>query len=91
MAMVPIHRGLAWRIGGRLNSESAAYPAEHAANHAADDAPKGSCCLGSDSGAMRGAVGDALCLRRKRASKCCGDYARVQNMKLHATTLSLYD
>jgi len=94
MVAMPIHRGFGCRIGSinRLNPEDAAYSANDAANHAtndaADNAANRSCCLDAHSGAMRDAVGDALCLRRKRASKGCGDYARAQNMELHATTLS---
>jgi hypothetical protein len=69
MVVVRIHGRPAWRIGDRLNSEDAAYPANDAANDTADDATNGSCCLGTYSCAMRGAVRNALCLRRKRASK----------------------
>ena len=94
MVAMPIHWGHGCRIGSidRLNPEHAAYSANDAANNttndAADDAANRSCCLDADSGAMRDAVGNALCLRRKRASQGCGDYARAQNMELHATTLS---
>jgi hypothetical protein len=91
MPVMADHRRFARRIGSRLNPQRAANPANDAADDATDNATNGSCCLGPHSGAMRDAVGDALCLCRKRASKQCGDYARVQNMELHATTLSFYD
>lgn len=85
---MPNHGRLAWRVSGWLNPESAANSAKDAADDTADDDTNWSCCLGPDTGAMRRAVGNALCLRRKRASQECGDYARVQNI-LHATTLPI--
>jgi hypothetical protein len=69
MTVVSIHWGLGCRIGRRLNPKRAAYSAKDAANNAADDTTKGACRLGAHIGAMRGAFGDALSLRRKRASK----------------------
>ena len=67
--VMPNNWRLGHRIGCRLNSEGTAYSANDAADHAANDATYRSCCLGPHIGAMRRAVRDALCLRRKRASK----------------------
>jgi hypothetical protein len=86
-AVMPNHGRLAWRVSGRLNPKRAANSAKDTADDTADNATNWSCCLGANTGAMRGTIGNALCLRRKRADKCCGDYARVQNIELHATTL----
>jgi hypothetical protein len=69
MPVMASHGRFARRIGGRLNPESATDPAENTANDAADNDSNGSCCLITDRRAMRNAIGDALCLRRKRASK----------------------
>jgi hypothetical protein len=69
MPVMASHWGFAGRIGGRLNAKGATDPAENTANDTADNDSNGSCCLITDSCAMRNAVGDALCLRRKRASK----------------------
>jgi hypothetical protein len=88
MSVMTNHRRLARRIRGWLIPESATNAAEDAANDATDNATDRSCCLVAYIGAVRGAFRDALCLRRKRASKCCGYHARVQNIELHATTLS---
>ena len=63
------NRRLAWRICGRLNPECAANPAKNAAHHATDNCADRSCCLAAHVGAVRGAFRNALCLRRKRASK----------------------
>jgi hypothetical protein len=69
MTVMSIHRGLGRRIGGRLNAEGATNSAKDAADDTADNNAKGSCRLIADSCAMRNAVGDALSLRRKWASK----------------------
>jgi hypothetical protein len=69
MTMVSIDWRFGCRIRGRLNPEGAANSTKDAADDATDDTTKGSCCLGAHSGAMRGAVGDALGLRRKRTSE----------------------
>ncbi len=69
MPMMAIHGGLVARICNRRNPEGAVYAANNAANHAADETANRSGGLHAHVGAMRDAIGDALCLRRKRESK----------------------
>ena len=81
------------RIGGidrSADSERTLDPADNAANDAADHRADGASRLVADLSAVRGAVGNALRLRRKRASKRCGDAGRDYDMELHAVTSLVY-
>lgn len=69
-----------------MDPEHAFDAADDASNRPAHHCTDGSGRLVSYVSAMRDAIGNALRLRRKRASQRCGDDACEQDMKLHATT-----
>jgi hypothetical protein len=81
--------GLLHRIGGRDRShpERALDPADDTANRAADHGTDRASGLVTDLSTMCGAVGNALRLRRERASKGSGDTGRDYDMELHAEPL----
>ncbi len=83
-------RRLLDRIGGidrSADSERTLDSADNAANRAADHRTDGARRLVADLSAVRGAVGNALRLRRERASERCGNSGRDYDMELHAEPL----
>ena len=74
-------------IDRSADSERTLDPTDNAANDAADHRTDRAGRLIADHSAVRGAVGNALCLRRERTSKGCGDSGRDNDMELHAEPL----
>jgi hypothetical protein len=74
------------RIGNRTNSKQAIDAADDAANRTTNNRSDRACRLAADDKPMRNTIGNALGMRRERASERGTDDSRKHDIVPHAAT-----